>query len=387
MAVNWTGALRRALWVCPTAGFGVAYYFRPLNAHDATAHEREGGVEPDLTMPPDMPGGAAAVRALGGETPWAAAKAIRCAAELATISIVGSASSLWMRLNGTTEFVGSDEETIKAWITDHDNRRKGRPLLTVFNHHSCVDEPLVMGRVLPMSTTWWPYGANFGELGGAEASVAPGLLDRGMTRTGLAIEARRHLAYASGESVEAWRAAERDTDAAAARGPDAHYRAANRELLHARGMASMRPTTAFRGGRASMRFSICTDEVCFGHPAAAAFFSAGRANPVLRNRTSDQPGMTWMQSHLDAGHWVNIFPEARTWQEGGTPLRDEQGRWTSPGGRAGAPMSGVGPFKRGVGKLVANARLVPQVVAVFHQGMEDVLPQTPENDVISFRPV
>jgi hypothetical protein len=164
------------------------------------------------------------------------------------------------------------------------------------------------------------------------------------------------------------------------------YRAAMREMQHTRGPMSSKASTSWPAGRGGMRYSICTREICFGHPATAAFFGTGRAFPVLRGGTIDQASVAWMQQHLDAGHWTNIFPEARTWQEGGTPLRDEEGRWKSPSGRAAAPWSGVGPFKFGVGKLVANSRLVPIVLPVFHQGMAGVLPQTSQNDVPSFIP-
>ncbi|KAA0158209.1 hypothetical protein FNF31_00517 [Cafeteria roenbergensis] len=377
--------VRRALWALPAAGYAVGYLYRPRDPQDPEDGAEFAGVAPDMTLPPDTPGGRAAVDLAGGETQWAAFRGLRATAEVFQLGFIATVADAWMRFLGTTEFVDDDEAELRKWIVDAEGRRYGRPLLTAFNHHSCVDEPLLMGRVVPFHTLWWPFGANVGPVYGAEARPALGLLDNGVSKEELALKAERWLAYTSPEAEDAWLAAKADTDKARP-GTEAAFRAAMREMLHSRGPASLAQTTSWRAGRGRMRYTICTREVCFGMPALSAFFNTGGGFPVLRLFTPDQPASAWMLAHTDAGHWTNIFPEARTWQEGGIPRRDAEGRWSSPSGRLTPPYSGVGPFKRGIGKIVANARLVPIVVPVFHQGMAHVLPQSPTNEVESWIP-
>jgi Acyltransferase len=131
---------------------------------------------------------------------------------------------------------------------------------------------------------------------------------------------------------------------------------------------------------------VCTEEMCFFNAGSSSFFGLGKAFPILRGGTLDQRATAFLVSRLDAREWVHVFPEARVWQEFGTPPRDEQGRWCSPTNRCSAPGSKVGPFKWGVGKLVANAEVTPVVVPIFHLGMQELLPQTEENEVISWVP-
>jgi hypothetical protein len=400
------------LWSLPAAGFVVGYYFRPLDPLDPKALEEQHGIATDLTLPPDMPGGRAALRAAGGELIWAPLKALHTAACQFMTFTAGSICKLWMDNLGTFEFVGDDEEQLHAWIKDTDGRRYGRPLITVLNHHSCVDEPFVVGRMTPISTLFWPSGSFFGPNAGVEIGMPPGMLFDGLTRTQLRSVVRSASDFASNEraqaAVAAAAAADEALDSAAAAStsmpapaPDAStaayasrkvlsipaFGAAMRELQLSRGPKEMEPVTKWRAGRGNMRFTVCTREICFGTPVLSTVFSIGRGNAVMREAGIDQASLAWFQAHADAGHWTQIFPEARTWQEGGTPLRDDEGRWTSNGGRLGKPYSGVGPFKRGVGKVVANARITPVVVPLFHQGMATVLPQEPNNDVDSFVPV
>lgn len=269
--------MRRAAQVgIAAAGAGAcvaAYQYRPRDLSEVEFYDRWGGSVP---------------RPSWWERPFFAL------AEAFVIGVTGHVSDLYMRLFQRTSFL--NPEDLHKFVLNKDNVRGGRPLVTVMNHHSCLDEPLIMGRITPSSLL-----------------LPPGI--------------------------------------------------------------------------SSMRYGVCTREICFGTSATSAFFGMGRAWPVLRGGTAEQWGLAQMQARLNAGHWVHIFPEARTWQEGGTPLRDSQGRWCTASGRCSAPFSGVGPFKWGVGRLVANSAVVPIVVPVFHQGMAPVLPQTSTNDVISFVPV
>lgn len=410
--MQWARMAGRALWALPAAGYVVGYYFRPLDALDPDALEGHHGISPDMTLPPDMPGGRAALRAAGGELIWAPLKALHTVAGQFQTLVAASACKLWMDYMGKFEFVGDDEHQLHAWIKDTDGRRYGRPLLTVINHHSCLDEPLIVGRMTPMSTLMWPSGSYFGANAGVEIGMPPGMLFDGLTKTQLRTLVQSASDFASAKrgtlATAAASAADAALDAAASAAagvfppPEEEsstefvkrkvlsipaFGAAMRELQLSRGPAEMEPATKWRAGRGNMRFTVCTREICFGNALLSTFFSVGRGNAVMREAGLDQSSMAWFQAHADAGHWTQIFPEARTWQEGGTPLRDSEGRWASSGGRLGEPFSGVGPFKRGVGKIVANARVPPVVVPLFHEGMAKVLPQEPDNEVASFVPV
>jgi hypothetical protein len=46
----------------------------------------------------------------------------------------------------------------------------------------------------------------------------------------------------------------------------------------------------------------------------------------------------------------------------------------------------VGPFKWGVGKVVANSPVPPTVIPIYHMGMERVMPQDENNQLLSMVP-
>ena len=140
------------------------------------------------------------------------------------------------------------------------------------------------------------------------------------------------------------------------------------------------------GGR-RMRWGFCTEEICFSSPGVAAFMGMGRALPITRGGSIHQKALATVQNKVNAGEWVHLYPEARIWQEHGTPLRDAQGRWCSASGRCGEPWTKVGPFKWGIGKVVANAAVTPIVLPYFHQGMAYVRPQLPDNEYATPGPV
>jgi monolysocardiolipin acyltransferase len=129
-----------------------------------------------------------------------------------------------------------------------------------------------------------------------------------------------------------------------------------------------------------MRWGVCTEEICFSSPAIASFMGMGKALPIQRGGSIHQKAMATLQAKVNAGDWVHVFPEARVWQENGTPQRDAGGRWCSAGGRCGPAWQKVGPMKWGVGKIVANAAAPPVIVPYYHQGMCYVRPQRSDNE-------
>ena len=135
-----------------------------------------------------------------------------------------------------------------------------------------------------------------------------------------------------------------------------------------------------------MRYGICSEEYCFEDPKVGAFFSLGNAVPVQRGASIHQFGMSELARHVDAGDWVHVFAEGRIWQEGGLPLRDEEGRWCLSPERCSPPGVKLGPLKWGIGKLIANSAVVPAVVPFFHLGLERIVPQDGANNVLPGAP-
>lgn len=139
---------------------------------------------------------------------------------------------------------------------------------------------------------------------------------------------------------------------------------------------------------ALMRWSVCTEDICFDKGFPTLWFSLGKAVPILRGGSLYQKGLATLQERVARGDWAHIFSEGRCWQEGGRPGRDGEGRWCSATGRCGPPRTYLGPLKWGVGKVVANAPPAPSppptLLPFFHMGMADIAPQSPLNDVMGW---
>ncbi|CAF3384658.1 unnamed protein product [Rotaria sp. Silwood1] len=79
------------------------------------------------------------------------------AASTLTIGLVGSLSKFWM-----SEISDFSEILLDAVL----NRDPDRPLITVANHHSCMDDPLLIGATMPLRIFWnrhrmrWSLGAD-----------------------------------------------------------------------------------------------------------------------------------------------------------------------------------------------------------------------------------
>jgi 1-acyl-sn-glycerol-3-phosphate acyltransferase len=152
-------------------------------------------------------------------------------------------------------------------------------------------------------------------------------------------------------------------------------------MLDDPGLTSVLLDPSMNMNHSRMRWGICTEEVCFKYEGLASYFSLGKAVPVQRGGGLHQKGVAELQFALNRGEWLHIFPEGRTWQEGGNPLRDQDGRWCSASGRCSESYTRVGPLKWGVGKFLANARVLPIVIPYFHMGMQPIVPQDRNNKV------
>jgi len=148
------------------------------------------------------------------------------------------------------------------------------------------------------------------------------------------------------------------------------------------GLSTLVPHSV-RASAHKMRWGVCSESECNTRGTFfAALASTGNTLPIQRSAGLYQQAMTAISEKLDAGEWVHIFPEGRIWQEFGKTKRSENGRWCLPSGRCSAPWVKLGPFKWGVGKLIANAEVLPIVVPYFQYGLHNVVPQRGLDDGI-----
>uniref|UniRef100_A0A2P2LTZ1 Tafazzin family protein n=1 Tax=Rhizophora mucronata TaxID=61149 RepID=A0A2P2LTZ1_RHIMU len=103
----------------------------------------------------------------------------------------------------------------------------------------------------------------------------------------------------------------------------------------------------------NIRWTLCATDRCFKSPVTSAFFQCVKVLPVARGGGIYQKGMDMAIAKLNSGGWVHIFPEGSRSRDGGKTM---------------------GSAKRGIGRLILDADVMPIVIPFVHTGMQEIMP-------------
>jgi len=100
---------------------------------------------------------------------------------------------------------------------------------------------------------------------------------------------------------------------------------------------------------------MAAHDICFSNKWHSLFFALGKCIPVVRGDGPYQPAIDLCIQKLKLGEWVHVFPEGRV------NMDKEHMR-----------------FKWGVGRILLETYpLLPTIIPIWHEGMSDLLPNTP----------
>ncbi|GMH90384.1 hypothetical protein TrST_g2047 [Triparma strigata] len=124
-----------------------------------------------------------------------------------------------------------------------------------------------------------------------------------------------------------------------------------------------------------LRWSLCSQEICFKNPFLAAFFGGGKVLPIKRGAGLDQPMLLdFCRRAAQGGQWIHLFPEGKIFQSGS--LGAEYYR-----ARSDERAREIGRLKWGAGKVVAHCPKKLLVVPFHHLAMEGINPQREDGEL------
>jgi len=114
-----------------------------------------------------------------------------------------------------------------------------------------------------------------------------------------------------------------------------------------------------------MRWSCSGTEVVFLNRWISAYWALGKVVPITRGWGPNQPAIDFLLKRLNEGSWVNIFPQAKVYDN---------------------PSQRLPYYKWGAGRLIMESEISPIVLPVYHIGMNTILPN-PKRPFVDNQPV
>ncbi|GAM29200.1 hypothetical protein SAMD00019534_123760, partial [Acytostelium subglobosum LB1] len=100
-----------------------------------------------------------------------------------------------------------------------------------------------------------------------------------------------------------------------------------------------------------MRWTLAASNVCFTNLLYSYFFTLGKCINTFRGNGIYQDAVDFSIDRLSEGQWIHIFPESKVNQK-------EELLY----------------FKWGIGRLVAESKLPPIILPIYHRGFEKTMP-------------